>query len=150
MAWDNARGILRIQPRSERSSSAGFKQAVAYGLANQLLILLNRRAEGAFPIAETVPVSEPQSHATEEVRKGETVAYTWYWTKDGKIAGLYIRKSSTQGDLFTLEEPDGTVHVGGKEDIAGKYVAADLKLRRDGLRRSSVMNSGSLPEFNLQ
>jgi TIR domain len=133
---------------SDRIALDSSKQSPT-ALANQLLILLNRRPEGAFPIAETVPVSEPQSHATEEVLKGETVAYTWYWTKDGKIAGLYIRKSSTQADLFTLEEPDGTVHVGGKEDIAGKYVAADLKLRRDGLRRSSVMNSGTLPEFNL-
>jgi hypothetical protein len=149
VAWDNARGILRIQPRSERSNSAGFKQAVAYRLGQSTPDFAEPKACRRISIAETVPVSEPESHATEKVRKGETVAYTWYWTKDGKIAGLYIRKSSTQADLFTLEEPDGTVHVGGKEDIAGKYVAADLKLRRDGLRRSSVMNSGTLPEFNL-
>jgi TIR domain len=118
-------------------------------LANQLLILLGRRSEHAFPVAETVPVAEPQSHATEEVQRGETVAYTWYWTKDGKIAGLYVRQSSSRADLFTLEEPDGTVHVGGTDDIAVKYFAADSKLRRDGLKRSSVMNSGSHPEFNL-
>jgi hypothetical protein len=141
--------LLEYSPGlSDRIALDSSKQSPTE-LANQLLILLSRRPEGAFPIAETVPVSEPQSHATEDVRKGQTVAYTWYWTKDGKIAGLYIRKSSTQADLFTLEEPDETVHVGGKDDIAGKYFAADSKLRRDGLRRSSVMNSGDHPEFNL-
>jgi hypothetical protein len=119
------------------------------GLANQFLKALGRRSEHAFPVAETVPVVEPQSHATEEVQRGETVAYTWYWMKDGKIAGLYVRKSSSRADLFTLEEPDGTVHLGGPDDIAAKYFAADSKLRRDGLKRSSVMNSGNHPEFNL-
>jgi hypothetical protein len=47
------------------------------------------------------------------------------------------------------EEPDGTVHVGGTDDIAAKYFAADSRLLRDGLKRSSVMNSGNHPEFNL-
>ena len=118
-------------------------------LANELLILLKRRSEGAFPIAETVPVSEPQSHAAEEIRKGETVAYAWYWTKDGEITGLYIRKSTSNADLFTLEEPDGTLHEGPNNEIAAKYVAADMRLRRDGLRRSSVMGSGDYSDFNL-
>ena len=118
-------------------------------LANELLILLKRRSEGAFPIAETVPISEPPSHATEEIRKGETVAYAWYWTKDGKVAGLYIRKSSLNADHFTLEEPDGTAHEGSNDEIASKYVTTDMKLRSDGLRRSSVMSSGDYPEFDL-
>ncbi len=118
-------------------------------LGNELLILLDRRPGGAFPIAETVPVVEPASHATEEIRKGETVAYAWYWTKDGKVAGLYIRKSTSGPDRFTLEEPDGTVYEDGHDEIAIKYVAADMKLRRDGLRRSSVMSSGDYPTFNL-
>jgi hypothetical protein len=30
-----------------------------------------------------------------------------------------------------------------------KYIAADSKLRRVGLRRSSVMSSGKHPEFSL-
>jgi hypothetical protein len=116
-------------------------------LGNELLILLERRSTGAFPIAVTVPVVEPPSHATEEVRKGETVAYAWYWTKDGKVAGLYIRKSTFSADRFTLEEPDGTVYEDGRDEIAIKYLAADMKLRRDGLRRSSVTAIGfrSLP-----
>ena len=118
--------------------------------ANELLILLERRPENARPIAETVPVAEPQSPATEGVRAGDTVAYTWYWTRDGKIAGLYVRKSPTAPALFTLEEPDGTVHEGGSQDIAIRYVAADMKLRKDGLRRSSVMSSGEYPDFSLQ
>jgi hypothetical protein len=118
-------------------------------IANQLLILLDRRPEGAFPVVETVPVAEPQSHASEDVRRGATVAYVWYWTKDGKITGLYIRTSPSRADIFTLEEPDGTVYEGSRDDIAGRYVAADVKLRHDGLRRSSVMNSGNYPEFNL-
>ena len=118
-------------------------------LANELLILLKRRSEGAFPIAETVPISEPPSHATEEIRKGETLAYAWYWTKDGKVAGLYIRKSPSNADHFTLEEPDGTVHEGSNDEIASKYVTTDMKLRSDGLRRSSVMSSGDYPEFDL-
>lgn len=118
-------------------------------LGNELLILLERRPEGAFPIAETVPVTEPASHATEEIRKGETIAYAWYWTKDGKVAGLYIRRSTSNADLFTLEEPGGTIHEDGRDGIAVKYVTADMKLRRDGLRRSSVMSSGDYPEFNL-
>jgi hypothetical protein len=118
-------------------------------IANQLLILLERRPEGAFPVAETVPVAEPQSHASEDVQKGATVAYAWYWTKDGKLIGLYIRTSASRADIFTLEEPDGTVYEGSKDDIAGRYVAADAKLRRNGLRKSSVLNSGEYPEFNL-
>lgn len=118
-------------------------------IANQLLILLDRRPAGAFPVAETVPVAEPQSHASEDVRKGATVAYAWYWTKDGKITGLYIRTAPSNADRFTLEEPDGTIHEGTREEIAGKYVAGDAKLRRQGLRRSSAMNSGNFPEFNL-
>jgi len=118
-------------------------------IANQLLILLDRRPEGAFPVAETVPVAEPQSHASEDVQKGATVAYAWYWTKDGILTGLYIRTSASRADIFTLEEPDGTVHEGSKDDIAGRYVAADAKLHRNGLRKSSVMNSGKYPEFNL-
>jgi hypothetical protein len=118
-------------------------------LANELLILLKRRPEGAFPIAEMVPVSEPPSHATEEVKKGETVAYAWYWTREGKVAGLYIRRSPSKADRFTLEEPDGTVHEGGNDEIASKYVTTDVKLRSEGLRRSSVMSSGDYPKFNL-
>jgi hypothetical protein len=118
-------------------------------LGNELLILLERRSTGAFPIAVTVPVVEPPSHATEEVRKGETVAYAWYWTKDGKVAGLYVRKSTSSADRFTLEEPDGTVYEDGSDEIAVKYIAADMKLRRDGLRRSSVMSSGDYPAFSL-
>jgi hypothetical protein len=118
-------------------------------LANELLILLGRRSERAFPIAETVPVSEPQSHAAEEIRKGETVAYAWYWTKDGKIVGLYIRKASSGAALFTMEEPDGTIHEGPVDKIAGKYITADARLRQTGLRRSSVMGSGDYPNFTL-
>ncbi len=118
-------------------------------LANELLILLGRRSEQAFPIAETVPVVEPQSHAAEDIRKGETIAYAWYWTKEGKIAGLYIRKSPSIPDHFTLEEPDGLIQEGPAHEIAGKYIAADGELRRNGLRRSSVMGSGDYPDFNL-
>ena len=114
-------------------------------IANQLLILLDRRPEGAFPVAETVPVAEPQSHASEDVRKG----YTWYWTQDGKIAGLYIRITPSNADGFALEEPDGQSARATVRKIARKYVAAGAKLRREGLRRSSVMNSGNYPEFNL-
>jgi hypothetical protein len=118
-------------------------------LGNELLILLNRRPGGAFPIAETIPVVEPASHATEEIRKGETVAYAWYWTKDGKIAGLYVRKSTSSPDRFTLEEPEGAVYEDCCDEIAIRYAAADVKLRHDGLRRSSVMSSGDYPIFNL-
>lgn len=118
-------------------------------LANELLIKLGRRSERAFPIAETVPVSEPQSHAAGDIRKGETVAYAWYWTKDGEIAGLYIRKSPSNADRFTLEEPDGVIHEGPVHEIAAKYIAADIGLRHNGLRRSSVMGSGDYPDFTL-
>ena len=118
-------------------------------LANEVLILLGRRSERAFPIAETIPVSEPQSHAAEEIRKGETVAYAWYWTKDGKIVGLYIRKALSNAALFTLEEPDGTINEGPADEIAGKFIAADARLRHSGLRRSSVMGSGDYPNFTL-
>ena len=64
-------------------------------------------------------------------------------------AGLYIRKSASNEGQFTLVEPDGTVHEGSREEIAGKYLTTDLKLRGDGLRRSSVMGSGEFPDFNL-
>jgi hypothetical protein len=117
--------------------------------ANELLILLGRRSERAFPIAETVPVSEPQSHATEDIRKGETVAYAWYWKKDGKIAGLYIRRSPSNADRFTLEEPDGVIQEGSAHEIASKYITADMELRQNGLRRSSVMGSSEYPDFTL-
>jgi len=63
--------------------------------------------------------------------------------------GLHIRKSTSSADRFTLEEPDGTVYEDGRDEIAIKYVAADMKLRRDGLRRSSVMSSGDYPAFSL-
>ena len=118
-------------------------------LANELLILLGRRSERAFPIAETVPVSEPQSHAAEEIRKGETVAYAWYWTKDGKIVGLYIRKVPSRAGRFMMEEPDGTIQEGPADEIAGKYITADARLRQTGLRRSSVMDSADYPNFTL-
>jgi hypothetical protein len=118
-------------------------------LANELLILLGRRSERAFPIAETVPVSEPQSHAAEEIRKGETVAYAWYWTKDGKIVGLHIRKALSDAALFTMEEPDGTIQEGSPDEIAGNYTTADARLRQTGHRRSSVMGSGDYPNFTL-
>jgi len=118
-------------------------------LANELLILLGRRSERAFPIADTVPVSEPQSHAAEETRKGETVAYAWYWTKDGKIVGLYIRKAPSNAALFTMEEPDGIIQEGPADEIASRYIAADARLRQTGLRRSSVMGSGDYPNFTL-
>lgn len=118
-------------------------------LGNELLILLKRRSEGAFPIAETIPISAPPSHATEEIRKGETVAYAWYWTKEGKLAGLYVRKSPSDADRFTLEEPDGRVQEGTKDEIASQYLMSDRKLRSDGLRPSTVMGSGDYPEFNL-
>jgi hypothetical protein len=118
-------------------------------LANELLILLGRRSERAFPIAETVPVLEPQSHAAEEISKGETVAYAWYWTKDGKIVGLYIRKAPSNAALFTMEEPDGTIQGGPVDEIGGKYITADARLRQTGLRRSSVMGSGDYPNFTL-
>jgi len=110
---------------------------------------VGRRSERAFPIAETVPVSEPQSHAAEEIRKRETVAYAWYWTKDGKIVGLYIRKEPSNAALFTMEEPDGTIQEGPADEIAGKFITADAKLRQTGLRRSSVMGSGDYPKFTL-
>lgn len=118
-------------------------------LANELLILLGRRSERAFPIAEAVPVSEPQSHAAEEIGKGETVAYAWYWTKDAKIVGLYIRKAPSDAALFAMEEPDGAIQEGPADEIAVKYIAADARLRQAGLRRSSVMGSGDYPSFTL-
>jgi hypothetical protein len=140
-----------------KNYSAGLSDRVALDssqqsltdIANELLILLGRRSERAFPIADTVPVAEPPSHAAEEIRKGETVAYAWYWTKEGKITGLYIRKSPSTPDRFTLEEPDGQIQEGTADEIADKYVAADRQVRRNGLRRSSVMGSGDYPEFNL-
>jgi len=90
-----------------------------------------------------------ESRATEDTRKGEAVAHAWYWTKDGKIAGLYVRNSPSNPDRFTMEEPDGTVHKGPGHEIAGKYAAAGTMLRRDGQRRSSVMGSGDYPDFIL-
>jgi hypothetical protein len=140
-----------------RNYSPALSQRVAFfsskqtptDIANELLILLGRRSERAFPIAETIPVPEPQSQAAEEIRKGETVAYAWYWTKDGKIVGLYIRKAPSNADLFTIEEPDGSIRVGPADEIAGKYIAADVRLRQTGLRRSSVMGSGDYPGFTL-
>ena len=50
---------------------------------------------------------------------------------------------------MTLEEPDGKVHEGTKDEIASKYLMSDRKLRSDGLRPSTVMGSGDYPEFNL-
>ena len=144
-----------------KNYSAGLSDRVALDsgqqsptdIANELLILLGRRSERAFPIADTVPVTvpvaEPPSHAVEEIRKGETVAYAWYWTKEGKITGLYVRKSPSIPDRFTLEEPDGQIHEGSVDEIADKYVSADRQIRRTGLRRSSVMGSGDYPDFNL-
>jgi hypothetical protein len=141
--------LLEYSPGLSDRLALNLEEHSPTDIANQLLILLDRRPEGAFPVSETVPVPEPQSHASEDVRKGATVAYAWYWTKDGKIAGLYIRTSASRADVYSLEEPDGTVHEGSKHEISAKYVAADAKLRREGLRRSSVMNSGNYPEFNL-
>jgi hypothetical protein len=124
-------------------------QQIPTDFANELLILLGRRSEHAFPIGKTVPVTEPESRAAEEIKKGETVAYAWYWTKDGKIAGLHIRKATSGADRFTMEEPDGTIQEGTAAEIGGKYIAADAKLRQTGLRRSSVMASGDYPTFTL-
>lgn len=118
-------------------------------IANKLLILIGRRSERAFPIAEAVPVSEPQSHASEEIRKGEIIAYAWYWTKDGKIVGLYVRKAPSNAGLITMEEPEGTIQQGSADEIAVKYITADAKLRQSGLRRSSIMSSSDYPNFTL-
>jgi hypothetical protein len=63
--------------------------------------------------------------------------------------GLYIRKASSSAALFTMEEPDGTIHEGPADKIAGKYITADARLRQTGLRRSSVMGSGDYPNFTL-
>jgi hypothetical protein len=118
-------------------------------MANDTLILLGRRHQGAIPIAESKSEVPQQLRTTEDIKKGETVAYASYWTRDGRISTLIIRKSPTASEQFTLEEPDGTIHEGNAEDIALKYRLADAKLRNSGYRSASVMASGEHPQFNL-
>jgi len=141
--------LLEYNPGLTNRVALDSSKQTSTDLANELLILLGRRSEGAIPIAETVPVAVPATHATDQVKSGETVAYAWYWTREGKLAGLYVRKSNVKVGQFTLEEPDGTIHEGQAREISEKYVAVDLKLRQTGLRRSSVMSSGEYSEFSL-
>jgi hypothetical protein len=118
-------------------------------MTNNILILLGRRHQGAIPIAEAKPAAPQEPLVAEDIKKGETVAYAWYWARGGGLKGLYVRKSTKDDHRFTLEEPDGTIHEGGLEDIANKYQMADRKLRNSGLRPSSVMASGQYPRLNL-
>jgi hypothetical protein len=141
--------LLEYSPGLTNRVALDSSKQTPTDLANELLILLGRRSEGAIPIAETVPVAVPATHATDQVKSGETVAYAWYWTRDGKLAGLYVRKSTAKAGQFTLEEPDGTLHEGEAQEIAEKYISADLRLRHDGLRRSNVMSSGEYSNFSL-
>jgi len=116
-------------------------------IANELLILLNRRPAHALPIESNEAPPAPSVSAS-NAGKGETVAYIWYWTKEGKIAGLYVRKAAGKEGIFTLEEPDGTIHEGNADEIAAKYVASDKRFQDNGLKRSSVMGSSEYPQFN--
>ena len=118
-------------------------------MTNDILILLGRRHQGAIPIAEAKPAAPPVPLASEDIQKGETVAYAWYWERGGSLKGLYVRKSTKDDHRFTLEEPGGTIHEGGLDDIASKYQMADRKLRNSGLRPSSIMASGQYPQLNL-
>jgi len=118
-------------------------------MTNNIAILLGRRHQGAIPIAEAKLAAPQQLLVTEDIRKGETVAYALYWTKGGSLVGLHVRKSTKDDQRFTLEEPDGTTHEGGLDDIANKYLMADRNQRNRGLRPSSIMGSGQYPQLNL-
>jgi hypothetical protein len=117
-------------------------------IANELLILLNRRPTGAFPI-ESSEAPPPPTVPENSTAKGDTIAHVWYWTKDGKIAGLYVRKADGKDGVFTLEEPNGTIHEGNADEIAAKYFVTDKRLRDEGLKRSTVMGSSEYPQFSL-
>jgi hypothetical protein len=79
-------------------------------------------------------------------KKGETIAYTLYWSNEGKIVALMVRKKA-EAEMFTLEEPSGTVHEGTADDIAVKYAATRARLRNEGLKQNSAMGSGDYPMF---
>lgn len=118
-------------------------------ITNNMSILLGIRHEGAIPIAEAKTAAPQELPVAEDIKKGETVAYAWYWARGGSLKGLYVRKSAKDDHRFTLEEPDGTIHEGLLDDIANKYQMVDRKLRNSGLRPSSIMGSGQFPQLNL-
>lgn len=66
------------------------------------------------------------------------------------LLGGRIRKVPSNAGLFTMEEPDGTIQEGPADEISGKYIAADARLRHTGLRRSSIMGSSDHPSFTLR
>jgi hypothetical protein len=117
-------------------------------IANELLIVLGRRPDHAVPIESKLV--EPPPIPTSAAAQGDLVAYVWYWTKDGKLAGLYVRKAGDREGIFLLEEPNGTVHEGNAEEIATRYLETDRSLRSEGLRRATVMGSSEYPQFNPQ
>jgi TIR domain len=75
------------------------------------------------------------------------VSYILYYTPDGKLAQMYVRKSPKGGDLYTLEEPGGTVHEGTRDQIADLYSFIDRSLLRDGYKPHLKNTSGEYPDF---
>jgi hypothetical protein len=53
------------------------------------------------------------------------------------------------GDIFTLENADGSKQEGTLQEIAIKYAVADKNLTMNGYKRMTNSGGGKYPEFNL-
>jgi TIR domain len=119
-----------------------------YGtIVESVLKLLGRVSdEGAAQSAHTPSTPTARKYGPDE---RELIAYVWYYTPDSKGAQMYVRKVHDRDDLFTLEEPNGPVHEGTREEIADKYSSIDRRLLRSGLKHHVRNSSGAYSDFNL-
>jgi hypothetical protein len=138
-------GVTRNEIEAYDPALADRKGSISnsddYGeIVSNVLKLLGR------DVTETTPsASTSKKYKSDEL---ELIAYVWYYTKDGNGAQMYVRKVIGQTDLFRLEEPDGKVEEGTREDIANKYSSIDRRLLRSGLTHHVRNSSSAYPDFS--
>jgi hypothetical protein len=117
-----------------------------YGeIVQNVLKLLGRAPTEAVTRPAPTPSTPPaRKFKPDEL---ELIAYVWYYTKDGKGAQMYARKVRDETDLFVLEEPNGPVYTGTREEIADKYSSTDRGLLRSGLTHHVRNSSSAYPDF---
>jgi len=116
-------------------------------IAQNVLKLLGRVPHEDVSQPAQAPASPPaRTFKPDEL---ELVAYIWYYTKDGKSAQMYVRKVRDEADLFVLEEPNGPVHTGTREEIADKYSSTDRRLLGGGLTHHIRNSSSAYSDFNI-
>jgi hypothetical protein len=105
-------------------------------------------------VPDSVPALSADTPSIPLVRKygqdeRDLVAYVLYYTPEGHVLQMYVRKVRDREDLFTLDEIHGPVHEGTRAEIAEKYSSIHLNLLRSGLEHAVSNSSSAYPDFTV-